>query len=130
MGCYGTLILRINVSCVSKIPIYISSLFAHSVCMMFKQNGKANGLCGRANQIRSSNSATHSKISLQMSFLNFSFNQNKTFKPLKKSAKSNQEEQLRHIAQQTLESGNLNLAVVLPAGEDINEWLAINCVDF
>lgn len=29
-----------------------------------------------------------------------------------------------------LGSGNLRLAVVLPEGEDLNEWLAVNTVDF
>lgn len=30
----------------------------------------------------------------------------------------------------TLGSGNMQLAVELPAGEDLNEWLAVNTVDF
>ena len=36
---------------------------------------------------------------------------------------------LRHAAA-TLGSGNLRLAVMLPEGEDINEWVAVNTVDF
>lgn len=35
----------------------------------------------------------------------------------------------RHI-DATLGSGNLQEAVRLPLGEDINEWLAVNTVDF
>lgn len=31
---------------------------------------------------------------------------------------------------QTLGSGNLRLAVALPEGEDLNEWVAVNTVDF
>ena len=30
----------------------------------------------------------------------------------------------------TLGSGNLRQAVQLPEGEDINEWIAVNTVDF
>ena len=30
----------------------------------------------------------------------------------------------------TLGSGNLREAVLLPPGEDLNEWLAVNTVDF
>ncbi|KAF9963553.1 MOB kinase activator 1B [Mortierella alpina] len=36
----------------------------------------------------------------------------------------------KEYAQQTLGSGNLRLAVHLPEGEDLNEWLAVNTVDF
>lgn len=34
--------------------------------------------------------------------------------------------QLKQFAEATLGSGNLKLAVVLPEGEDLNEWLAVN----
>jgi MOB kinase activator 1 len=30
----------------------------------------------------------------------------------------------------TLGSGNMQLAVELPAGEDLNEWLAVNTIEF
>jgi MOB kinase activator 1 len=36
---------------------------------------------------------------------------------------------MRHAAA-TLGSGNLRLAVKLPEGEDVNEWVAVNTVDF
>ncbi|VVC91082.1 unnamed protein product, partial [Leptidea sinapis] len=36
---------------------------------------------------------------------------------------------MRHAAA-TLGSGNLRLAVMLPDGEDLNEWVAVNTVDF
>ena len=32
--------------------------------------------------------------------------------------------------EKTLGSGNLREAVQLPEGEDINEWIAVNTVDF
>lgn len=35
---------------------------------------------------------------------------------------------LKQIAQMTLGSGNMNLAVELPNGEDMNEWLAVNAI--
>lgn len=36
----------------------------------------------------------------------------------------------RHHIDVTLGSGNLRSAVKLPAGEDYNEWLAVNTIDF
>ncbi|KAJ1556954.1 Mitotic exit network component, partial [Cladochytrium tenue] len=39
-------------------------------------------------------------------------------------------EQLRQHADRTLGAGNLRLAVKLPDGEDLNEWLAVHLVDF
>ncbi|KAK7207454.1 maintenance of ploidy protein mob1 [Myxozyma melibiosi] len=38
--------------------------------------------------------------------------------------------QLRQYAEATLGSGSLRNAVKLPEGEDLNEWLAVNTVDF
>ncbi|EGD87221.1 uncharacterized protein TERG_03471 [Trichophyton rubrum CBS 118892] len=38
--------------------------------------------------------------------------------------------QLRQFAEATLGSGGLRKAVKLPDGEDVNEWLAVNLVDF
>jgi MOB kinase activator 1 len=38
--------------------------------------------------------------------------------------------QLKQYAEATLGTGNLRLAVTLPEGEDLNEWLAVNVVDF
>ncbi|KAI9753807.1 MAG: Maintenance of ploidy protein mob1 [Chaenotheca gracillima] len=38
--------------------------------------------------------------------------------------------QLRQYAEATLGSGSLRKAVMLPEGEDTNEWLAVNIVDF
>lgn len=35
--------------------------------------------------------------------------------------------QLRQFAEATLGSGSLRKAVKLPDGEDVNEWLAVNC---
>jgi MOB kinase activator 1 len=57
-------------------------------------------------------------------------NKNKTFKPLKAHAKDGKRHKLSEYAKATLGSGNMRSAVVLPKGEDVNEWLAVNTVDF
>lgn len=54
---------------------------------------------------------------------------NKTFKPLKGQAGA-KGSKLSEYAKATLGSGNMRSAVVLPKGEDVNEWLAVNTVDF
>jgi hypothetical protein len=56
-------------------------------------------------------------------------NKNKTFKPVK-SHTDEKSKKLSEFAKATLGSGNMRSAVVLPKGEDLNEWLAVNTVDF
>ncbi|CAK37590.1 uncharacterized protein An02g04510 [Aspergillus niger] len=51
------------------------------------------------------------------------------FKP-RSAAKGTTSYQLRQFAEATLGSGSLRKAVKLPEGEDLNEWLAVNVVDF
>eukprot|EP01092_Planopodium_desertum_P010790 TRINITY_DN48675_c0_g1_i1.p1 TRINITY_DN48675_c0_g1~~TRINITY_DN48675_c0_g1_i1.p1 ORF type:complete len:230 (-),score=9.56 TRINITY_DN48675_c0_g1_i1:96-785(-) len=54
-----------------------------------------------------------------------------TFKPKKHViAAGTKQFQLKKYAESTLGSGNLRAAVRLPEGEDLNEWLAVNTVDF
>ncbi|WZZ87320.1 hypothetical protein YC2023_115899 [Brassica napus] len=69
---------------------------------------------------------------IAMSLFGLGRNQ-KTFRP-KKSAPSGSKvpvgAQLRQHIDATLGSGNLREAVRLPPGEDANEWLAVNTVDF
>ncbi|KAJ0488749.1 putative MOB kinase activator family [Helianthus annuus] len=48
----------------------------------------------------------------------------------KKRAPHQEGAQLKKHIDPTLGSGNLREAVCLPPGEDLNEWLAINAVDF
>jgi MOB kinase activator 1 len=55
---------------------------------------------------------------------------NRSFKPKKKIEKGQRGYGLRQIAKMTLGSGNLELAVELPQGEDLNEWLAVNTIEF
>jgi len=57
-------------------------------------------------------------------------NRNKTFKPVKSHVKNTNRHKLSEYAKATLGSGNMRSAVVLPKGEDLNEWLAVNTVDF
>ena len=59
---------------------------------------------------------------------------NKTFRPKKNFAKGTKLHQLHKYAKATVKAtlgaGNLHEAVTLPDGEDKNEWLAVNTVDF
>lgn len=59
----------------------------------------------------------------------FSFDKNKTFKPLK-GHKSEKSKVLHQFAKATLGSGDMRLAVQSPEGEDECEWLAVHTVDF
>jgi len=54
----------------------------------------------------------------------------RTFKPKKNIPEGTKQYQLKKYAEATLGSGNLRQAVILPEGEDLNEWLAVNTVDF
>ncbi|EGR30523.1 mps one binder kinase activator-like 1b, putative [Ichthyophthirius multifiliis] len=53
-----------------------------------------------------------------------------SYKPLKQIEKGSKGWGLKHIAQMTLGSGNMSLAVELPSGEELNEWLAVNTIEF
>lgn len=50
----------------------------------------------------------------------------KTFKPKKNIPEGTHQYDLMKHAAATLGSGNLRLAVLLPEGEDLNEWVAVN----
>ncbi|KAK6131796.1 hypothetical protein DH2020_034492 [Rehmannia glutinosa] len=54
----------------------------------------------------------------------------KTFRAKKGSPSGSKGSQLKKHIDATLGSGNLREAVKLPPGEDLNEWLAVNTVDF
>jgi MOB kinase activator 1 len=54
----------------------------------------------------------------------------KTFKPKRTHRVGTKRFELHKYAQATLGTGNLHEAVTLPDGEDMNEWLAVNTVDF
>ncbi|KAJ7401425.1 deoxycytidine kinase [Pitangus sulphuratus] len=64
-----------------------------------------------------------------MSFL-FGSRSSKTFKPKKNIPEGSHQYELLKHAEATLGSGNLRMAVMLPEGEDLNEWVAVNTVDF
>jgi len=50
----------------------------------------------------------------------------KTFKPKKNIPEGTHRYDLMKHAAATLGSGNLKLAAMLPEGEDLNEWVAVN----
>lgn len=50
----------------------------------------------------------------------------KTFKPKKHIPEGTHQYDLMKHAAATLGSGNLRAAVMLPEGEDLNEWVAVN----
>ena len=54
----------------------------------------------------------------------------RTFKPRKDVPEGTKQYQLRKYAEATLGGGSLRKIVKLPEGEDENEWLAVNMVDF
>mmetsp|Transcript_14860 Transcript_14860/g.20964 ORF Transcript_14860/g.20964 Transcript_14860/m.20964 type:complete len:248 (-) Transcript_14860:109-852(-) len=54
----------------------------------------------------------------------------KTYKPLKGHKRNPDQKLLSQYAKATLGSGNMKNAVQLPPGEDLNEWLAVNTVEF
>ncbi|KAL8206629.1 UNVERIFIED_CONTAM: hypothetical protein K2H54_016487 [Gekko kuhli] len=52
----------------------------------------------------------------------------KTFKPKKNIPEGSHQYELLKHAEATLGSGNLRMAVMLPEGEDLNEWVAVNTI--
>jgi MOB kinase activator 1 len=54
----------------------------------------------------------------------------KTFKPKKNIPEGTNQYELKKYAEAMFGTGNLQLAVRLPEGEDPNEWVAVNVVDF
>ncbi|KAG2540137.1 hypothetical protein PVAP13_9NG534500 [Panicum virgatum] len=66
----------------------------------------------------------------KMSFFARGSRNQRTFRPKKSAPSGNKGMQLKRHIDATLGSGNLREAVRLPIGEDLNEWLAVNTVDF
>lgn len=63
----------------------------------------------------------------QLCWITFSGSRSsKTFKPKKNIPEGTHQYDLMKHAAATLGSGNLRLAVMLPEGEDLNEWVAVN----
>ncbi|XP_057506791.1 MOB kinase activator-like 1A [Actinidia eriantha] len=65
-----------------------------------------------------------------MSLFGLGSRNQKTFRPKKSAPSGSKGAQLKQHIDATLGSGNLREAVRLPPGEDLNEWLAVNTVDF
>ncbi len=62
--------------------------------------------------------------------MSFLFKNAKTFRPKKNIPEGTNQYELKKYADATLGSGNLRLAVKLPQGEDLNEWVAVNSLLF
>lgn len=58
------------------------------------------------------------------------FDRNNTFRKRKEFEEGSRRHSLYKQAQASLELGELKEAVKLPEGEDLNEWLAVNTIDF
>eukprot|EP00049_Salpingoeca_infusionum_P027369 m.31828 g.31828 ORF g.31828 m.31828 type:complete len:79 (-) comp9465_c0_seq2:761-997(-) len=58
--------------------------------------------------------------------MSFFFKGSKTFKPKKNIPEGSHQYNLKKYVDDTLGAGNLALAVKLPDGEDLNEWIAVN----
>lgn len=64
-------------------------------------------------------------------FLKQVFNKDRTFRPKRKFEPGTQRFELHKRAQASLNAGlDLKLAVQLPAGEDLHDWVAVHVVDF
>ncbi|XP_019512866.1 PREDICTED: MOB kinase activator 3A isoform X1 [Hipposideros armiger] len=64
-------------------------------------------------------------------FLKQVFNKDKTFRPKRKFEPGTQRFELHKRAQASLNAGlDLKLAVQLPTGEELNDWVAVHVVDF
>ena len=63
---------------------------------------------------------------LHVCFLCSGSRSSKTFKPKKNIPEGSHQYELLKHAEATLGSGNLRQAVMLPEGEDLNEWIAVN----
>ncbi|PKU78001.1 MOB kinase activator-like 1 [Dendrobium catenatum] len=66
----------------------------------------------------------------EMSLFGFGNRNLKTFRPKKNAPSGNKGVQLRKYIDATLGTGNIKEAVRLPPGENLNEWLAVNTIDF
>ena len=76
-------------------------------------------------------SASHRPVATTEMFKGFSgLDKGKTFRPRRHHKAGTKRYELHKYAQATLGAGNLHDAVTLPEGEDVNEWLAVNTVDF
>jgi len=76
-----------------------------------------------------STALSQSERGLKMAFFGLG-RDNKTFRPKKNTPVGSKGLTLKRHIDATLGQGNIKEAVRLPPGEDLNEWLAVNTVDF
>lgn len=103
------------------------------IFFIFSWSEQASSFCDRF----CCGSSLRSQILFYVTHIPNTCRKSKTFKPKKNIPEGTKQYQLKQYAEATLGSGNLRLAVTLPEGEDLNEWLAVNstlvvvlCVDF
>ncbi|URD76128.1 Mps one binder kinase activator-like, partial [Musa troglodytarum] len=90
---------------------------------------RVGGARSEATEGRRRGGRSRDPIRSAMSLFGLGRNQ-RTFRPKKSAPSGSKGAQLRKHIDATLGSGNLREAVRLPPGEDLNEWLAVNTVDF
>ncbi|KAL0554494.1 hypothetical protein IC582_008416 [Cucumis melo] len=113
----------------TKVSVFTSSLFFFFFNLAFLPS--YNQTKQREDQKSSSIlRALGSSFSEAMSLFGLGSRNQRTFRPKKSAPSGSKGAQLRKHIDATLGSGNLREAVRLPTGEDLNEWLAVNTVDF
>ncbi|KAA8534778.1 hypothetical protein F0562_029780 [Nyssa sinensis] len=120
------------------IPFVSSSIFGRepfsfSLCFFFllKERERERGLKKENRNLRPRLGHLKSQLlSKIMSLFGLGSRNQKTFRPKKSAPSGSKGAQLQKHIDATLGSGNLREAVRLPPGEDLNEWLAVNTVDF
>ncbi|OAG05211.1 uncharacterized protein CC84DRAFT_1218578 [Paraphaeosphaeria sporulosa] len=99
----------------------------------YNGSGKGREDCGGIDLVSSPETKAQTEQTEDMGLLSsLSSNprtQRQPFKP-QKSGRGTSSWQLKQYAEATLGSGSLRKAVKLPEGEDKDEWLAVNVVDF
>jgi len=88
---------------------------------------KSAGLSSEEEKLDKKNQKSHKGMEKVRSLFGDS---SKTFRAKKRYQQGTKRYELHKHAKSTLGTGDLRLAVELPKGEDLNEWLAVNTVDF
>ncbi|KAF9737873.1 maintenance of ploidy protein mob1 [Paraphaeosphaeria minitans] len=115
------------------VPAGRGSLQLESLGYSYNSSGEGRDDCGGIELVSSSETKAHTEQTEGMGLLSSQSSNPRTqrqpFKP-QKSGRGTSSWQLKQYAEATLGSGSLRKAVKLPEGEDKDEWLAVNVVDF
>ncbi|KAF3829641.1 hypothetical protein GH733_003905 [Mirounga leonina] len=91
----------------------------------------ANVLPGPSAEASPGSALTGQGAEMSNPFLKQVFNKDKTFRPKRKFEPGTQRFELHKKAQASLNAGlDLKLAVQLPPGEELSDWVAVHVVDF